>query len=376
MVGMCRLPLAWLSVFIGSYYQNVGWMRALICGRTSHKAVVWMLGAVCGYAFLPLLLWAGVQELSPWVFVSMWYIAYGLLHATLRQITASVDDRDERHLVLWGDLRAIKPMLLALLAVCQVSWVLFAVAVTLADPSIVTVIFESWPMLFGFITVTSMWQKWMLDGHPQQVNGRRDWLFMLVMMALGAVGVGLVIVSDTVSLAWSKDAPFGMMLAGVAALAGTLGAATQQATGEKQQVDKKRDSAAVSVTGNITAQLLLVPLLLFIAMIVSNEDAPFSIRGVLLAAAAGGAGVVGNWCLHKANYLAREIHGQTAASINSLYYFVPVLAVILLTTLADTNIEHPKLFAAGVAIVVIVNIVLHFLLTTNKTARRSSKYFT
>ena len=52
------------------------------------------------------------------------------------------------------------------------------------------------------------------------------------MLVVGVMGVGLVVLSDAESLTWSGQAPFGLLLAGVAALAGSAGAATQQAMGE------------------------------------------------------------------------------------------------------------------------------------------------
>ena len=325
-----------------------------------HSAIVWMLGAVGGYALLPWMVWAGVQDMSPWLFTAVWYVAYGVLYATVRQITADYGERGDGWLVMLADLRAAKRVLVGLLALFQMAWLLFAAAVVLADPSVVTVIFESWPMLFGLITVSNAWREWMLDGDEPDLNDQQSGVApMLLMLVVGVVGVGLVVFSDAESLTWSGQAPFGLLLAGVAALAGAAGAATQQAIGEKQQHVTRRDLTAVSTSGNAAAQLLAVPLLWVVAVVVSEGDLQFTTRGMLLSVAAGAAQMAGNWCLHHANHLAREAHGKTAASINSLYYLVPVAALLLLAAFADTDIDRPDLLIAGVAGVVAVNMILH-----------------
>ena len=333
------------------------------CQRASTQAVgrsafVWMLGAVGGYALLPWMVWRGVQGLSPWMFISVWYIAYGVLYVIVRQITANDGERNDGGWVILADLRAAKGVLIGLLALFQMAWLLFAAAVVLADPSVVTVIFESWPMWFGFITVNNAWRKWMSDGDEPGLNDQQNGVVpMLLMLALGVAGVGLVVFSDAESLAWSGQAPFGLLLAGVGALAGAAGFATQQAIGVQQQQATRRDHTAVSASSVAAAQLLVVPLLCIVAVVLS--DPLFMTCGVLLSVATGGIHAASNWCLHRANHLAREAHGKTAASINSLYYLVPVAALLVLAAFADTDIDRPGMFIAGVAGVVAVNVILH-----------------
>ena len=324
------------------------------------SAIVWMLGAVSGYALLPTMVWAGVQDMSMWLFAAVWYVAYTMLYATARQITADHSERRDGWLVMLADLRATKPVLVGLLTLFQMAWLLFAAAIVLADPSVVTVIFESWPMWFGLITVSKAWREWMLDGNEPDLNDQRSGLApMLIMLAVGVASVALVVFSDAESLTWSQQAPFGLLLAGVAALAAAAGAATQQAIGKKQQHATNRDLTAVSTSGNAAAQLLAVPLLCVVAVVVSAGDPQLTTRAMLLSVAAAAAQMAGNWCLHRANHLARETHGKTAASINSLYYLVPVAALLLLAEFADTDIDRPGLLIAGVAGVVAVNMILH-----------------
>ena len=68
------------------------------------SAIVWMLGAVGGYALLPWMVWAGVQDMSAWLFTAVWCVAYGVLYATVGQITANHDERRDGWLVMVADL--------------------------------------------------------------------------------------------------------------------------------------------------------------------------------------------------------------------------------------------------------------------------------
>ena len=87
--------------------------RTQAAGRS---AIVWMLGAVGGYALLPWMVWAGVQDMSVWLFTAVWYVAYGVLYATVRQITANHGERRDGWFVMLADLRAAKRLLVGVVA--------------------------------------------------------------------------------------------------------------------------------------------------------------------------------------------------------------------------------------------------------------------
>ena len=57
-----------------------------------HSAIVWMLGAVGGYALLPWMVWPGVQDMSPWLFTAVWYVAAGF--AELLRASPHADNLD------------------------------------------------------------------------------------------------------------------------------------------------------------------------------------------------------------------------------------------------------------------------------------------
>ena len=324
--------------------------------RPMREPLRYMAAAVAGYAVLPWLVWLGVRDISLWWFATFWYVAYGMSYVTVRQLTADSDDRAAGRLVMWRDVRAARPALVGLLTVSQLSWLLFAAAVTFADPSVVTVIFESWPLLFGLITVSRIWRRHMT---PQASDRpQRSTASTLLMLAVGVAGVALAVLSDAEPAAWSQRASFGLLLACVAAFAAAAGAAAQQAVGKHQQPGRSRDLTAVSASGNAAAQMFAVPFMAATAVTVDGV-AQFTLRSVALAVIVGTMQMAANWCLHHANHLARETHGDKAAGINSLYCLAPIAALGLLAVFADTDIARPDLLIVGAAAVVAVNIVMH-----------------
>ena len=56
------------------------------CSTTNQKAVSWILLSVMGYAVLPLILWFGIQDFSPYIFVAVWYVTAAASHTLFRQL--------------------------------------------------------------------------------------------------------------------------------------------------------------------------------------------------------------------------------------------------------------------------------------------------
>ena len=257
---------------------------------------------------------------------------------------------------------------------------MFALAVTLVEPVIATIVFEFWPVVFGFLTLTPIWHGKMLKGDRANKVGL-GW--MLMMLFVGGIGVSLVVLSDAESLNWSATDTVGILLAVLAALFTALVAATTQMLG-KVQLDlpgseqavasapnglhhqlegggpaDQRNQTDVSVAGNSASGILAAPFIAVIGVMVSGLSGLWAWDGLMFAAAAGATYMAASWCFYHANHLSRYAHNEASAQINTLYYLAPVGALLLLVWFADTTIERPDLFIVGAAAVVVVNMVLH-----------------
>lgn len=319
------------------------------------SAAAWMLVSVGCFSAIPVLMWLGVQDMSPWVLAVVWNAAGALLYVPVREFTAA--ERGNGGWAIRGDLQATSRALLGCVTLCQMCWPLFSVALMLADPSVVTLICESWPLAFGVIVMTRAWRSRMLDGHNPPANDTRYRMTaVLVLLMVGAAGVSLAILSDTDSLSWSESAPVGLILAAVVALAGAGGGAAGQAAGKLQRPGLPRRSlAAVSVSSIAAAKVLALPLLCVVAVAAPTGAPTVTARALVAAVACAGLQMGGSWCWQQANHLAREASRETAFGINALYSLAPVGALLLLAAFADTAIERPALLVAGTSLVVAAN---------------------
>ena len=240
----------------------------------------------------------------------------------------------------------------------SLGWLWFAVAVTLVEPVVATVLFECWPILFGLFTLSKLWRGAMLEGEPRTTAGTTR---MLTLLVVGASGVSLAVLSDTTTVGWTATSAVGVLVAVLGASWAALATATAQMMGANQRDGYKRDKTAVSASGQAAVKALVAgPIALVGAVSAAAGSSDWwSVGGLLFAVAAAAAQVAGNWCFQHANHLSREVHGQVSAQINTLYYGVPVGALLLLVWLADTTIERPDLLIVGAAGVVAVNMVLN-----------------
>ncbi len=302
--------------------------------------------------------------MSLWLFVAVQYAVRGSLHLGFVQWQAGVGvgdaKADRRGVAMLEDLRATKPGYLAAAVVGNLTWLLFAAALTLTDPSVATVVFEFWPVFFGLYTLTGFWRNRMLSASEREDRRLGS---MLIMLIVGSAGVALVVFSDQeVGLSnWTLTAALGVVLALAAGALAAAADANATIMGADQRDPKSlRDRTSVSSSGNAAAQLVWVPVFLAIGLVVGGDsDGRFTANGLALAALAGFFHVVAGWSFVRALHLATDDHGHKAAGITTLYYLTPVAALLLLAAFADTDIVRTDRLIAGAAGVVAVNMVLH-----------------
>lgn len=326
--------------------------------QMARRAMLWMLGAIAGYMLLPLIVWAGVRDMSPYLFVAVWYVSAAVFQSVLRQ-AQDRKRRGRKRLAIAEDLAVVRRSYIWMTALLSLHWLMFTLAVTLVEPVVATVIFESWPVLYGLLTLTGVWRSKMLQEESARASGSTTRLLML--LVVGAVGVSFAVLSDTGVSDWGPTAAGGVLLAFLSALLAASHGIALQMMGGDQRSDHARDQTGVSTSGNAAAQVLIAPFMALVGAVVSvvGSSDYYAAGGLLFAVAVAATYVAANWCFHHANHLSRQAHGHTAASINSLYYLVPVGALLLLAWRADTTIERPDLFIVGAAAVVAVNMVSH-----------------
>lgn len=175
------------------------------------RAILWMLWATILYIPLPLFVWGGVGggEMSPYLFTSIWYMTYALAWTLFRQVQL-VREQQRRgacentnkkivrrpihtRIGLLSDVARVKTKYLIWETIFTGNWAFLAVAVTLIEPVVATVIFEFWPVLLALLTLTPYWRNKMLDGKRSGDGPAK----MLLMLVVGGVGVSLAVLSDT-----------------------------------------------------------------------------------------------------------------------------------------------------------------------------------
>ena len=360
--------------------------------------------------------------MSAFTFVSFMYLVRAAFHALLREGRALRHERREDHsqpnrrrktklrtinrpgrrwLAVFDDLAVVKPVYLWLVALFILDFLLFALAITLIEPVIATVIFEFWPVIFGLLTLTPIWYRKLLrsgqaakparERRAQSEESDSNSLDkstlprMMIMLVVGGIGVSLAVLSDVDTLDWSATDSLGILLAVMSTLFTALAIATIQilgkdqrdpldsehtvasaATGARHRLEgggpaAQRNQTDVSVAGNVAAGVLVAPLFAATGVVVSLFDSSdlWVADGLMFAAVAGATQIAASWCFTHANHLYRDAHSEAAAQINTFHYLAPVGALILLAWLADTTIKRPDLLIVGAAAVVVVNMVLH-----------------
>ena len=345
-----------------------------------------MLAAVACFIGLPLTIYWGVQTTSPLLFTAASYLlgvgiyaaavhlslvarrrsarnmpapAYaGHGHARRPAEVSDASRADSEGLAAVRLLSAVKLRYLLSLTALKSDWFLFAAAIVLAPAAVVTILFELWPVLFAVLCLSRWWRRRM---HNDETLERSVAAATLTFMTVGIAGVTLAVLSDTGSQAWSWSATAGVVMAAFAAVLVSTGAATEQLMGKHQRHGRREEPADVSAAGTVLARGLLGAAVLAVLGMwrLTGGGLEVSWSGLCWAAAAAALQTAGTWLFLRALHLAREHGGQSAPQINSLYYLVPVGAIMLLAWLTDNAVARPDLLICGVAGVVAVNMVMH-----------------
>ena len=313
-----------------------------------------MLVAVACYVGLPLTIYNGVQSTGPLLFTAVSY----LLGCGLYAVAALAPRIGEPGVKTSQMVSAVEPRHLLSMTVLKCDWVVFAAAIALAPAAVVTIVFEMWPVLFAVLCLTGWWRRRM---HGGERLDRSVAATTLAFMTIGIAGVALAVMSDAGSGSWSRTAAAGTAMAAFAAAMTASEAAAAQMMGKHQRGERAVSATQVSAVGDALSKALLGGLMLAAVgvwrLVGGNLEASWS--GLRWAAVAAVLQTGGKWLFMHANHLAREREGQSAPQINSLYYLVPVGAVILLAWLADSTVVRPDLLICGLAGVVAVNMVMH-----------------
>ena len=330
-----------------------------------------MLVAVAGFALLPLLIWLGTRDMSVWVFVGMWYALRGTFWLGIAQIgfPRTADRRRDiasGGVVMLKDLKVIKVKYLIADIVCSLEWIIFAAALTLADPSVVTVVFELWPILFALLTFSSYWRRYGLKENKNQQSNKESESrvsMMMVMLVVGAVGTTLVVLSDSEEglFGWDQRALLGLLLAVLAAVFAAISTMIDQLMGidQKTTAGPNRVAAFTAVSGTAFVRSLLVPVFIGIGLLFADSGDTYTQFGLMIVVCVGFVHIIAHWCLIYALNLASEKYKRETASINTLYYMRTIVALLLLAGFAGTDIARPDLLIAGTIVVVAVNMVMH-----------------
>ncbi len=258
-----------------------------------------MLAAVAGYASLPLLIWAGTRDMSPLLFVSMWYVVAAVFWLGLAQTGfPKTKDRDKDlrtgRVAMFEDLKVIRFKYFAGNLPGGLAWLLFAMAVTFSDPSVVTVVFEVWPVLFALFTLTTFWRvRGLNEDKNQQDNKKleRQTSMMLVMLSVGAAGVSLVVLSDNEGglSAWTQKSWLGLLFASLASvLLAVAEIAIQFMGADQRQETPNRVPSFVSASGGIIVRLILAPIFIIIGVVTFAVSAQgFSTLSLVLSCVLG-----------------------------------------------------------------------------------------
>ncbi len=330
-----------------------------------------MLAAVVGYALLPLLIWLGTREMSVWVFVAVWHASRGGLWLGITQagFLKTEDcrrDMSSGGVVMFEDLKVIKIRYLIADIVCSLEWVLFAAALTLADPSVATVVYELWAILFALLTFSSYWRQYGLKENESQqppTESKSRLLMMLVMLALGIVGVALVVFSNNEEglLGWDQRALLGLLLAVLAAVFAAISTMIDQLMGidQKTNCEPNRFAAFTALSGTTFVRSLLAPVFIVVGLVSTDPRQAYTAVGLMVAVCTGFVHIISHGCFINAFNIATRKYKREAALINSFRYMTTIIALLLLAGFADTDIARPDLLIAGAAGVVAVNMVLH-----------------
>ena len=311
---------------------------------------------VCAALFsgLPVLIWAGSQQqISLVLFIAIQYFTRWLIYIALK------------HQTYLQDLAAVRLRHLLFHAVCGLIWLMVGWAYVYIDPSIVTLIHETWPIFF-MVACLSRYSRTLISKDQSVLESNspeRQTAFTFCMLITAAVGVALVVMSENgiVVWEWKTSTWFGLLLAFGAALISGLGSLHNMLMGIDQSPRVSyRNPLYVSHAGHFTAWLLTATVLFSGGLVADTEIySSVSVSGVILAVSAGSLHLLGLLSFTAALHRAREVFQSQMAKINTIYYLTPCGSLALLVVFGATNITSFELLLVGVFIIVSVNILTY-----------------
>ncbi len=246
--------------------------------------------------------------------------------------------------------------------VFAVDWLLYAFALSLLEPAVVVVVYEFWPVFFLVIAIV-----------VDRITGERNCetssnARTVSLMLLGAVGVGLAVVSEGGVWAFSSFLNFGVTVALTSSLFGALVNFIQKRGGEIRNLranasvlrveESAKFEAAISCSLSVVSKFVVGGcMLLFIA--ISRGLLVTGFTSVLFAVSAGILNVAGNVLFNTALHLDDDGKRGRRHAIVSLYYAVPVLSLIWFWGFGELNVARSELLIVGVFVVVTVNVIMH-----------------
>ena len=258
---------------------------------------------------------------------------------------------------------------LALATAAAFGYPLFAAATVHVDTAVVTAIFEAWPLLW-LATVNLLDRASSRSGRAgSRTQPARTYLLMLLAVP------ALVLVSASGGTSGSADGPsggwpvLGIALAAGAAIAVAMGA------GALLFVDRMlnrpdHDRAGNGPAGDDLRSVMSRSALLTGSVVVACVLAPFAFAeaspmSASFWASTGGGAFAGAMLRAPASALLHEAHMRTVRrEIIAVQYLAPLMALLWLALLAETQIERWDLLLTGTAAVVAVNVSVHLIPAT------------
>ena len=344
--------------------------------------------AVVVYSFLPLIVHYGVGESGPLLFFFLFMMPSGFLGAILAKREAQgvniafAEDQFPARLSVYGIVRhnwrsasgvggrLWVLLMIGLMVLAGYEWLVFGFSMRVSGPALATILYQLFPTI---LIVMLVWLPIELR-HQEKANGVRSksergqslGIRRLVLIGVAAFGAMVTVASRDQGLSVVAEGHIlGALLGfGNAVLVAASIALPLRLSRWMKLPDDYKTHGDKDVVFSCLALLLLSRQFLFCGILV----APFALvewyqtsDGIgslpLLAVVLGGAGVasaIGNYLYYSANQSSVR-----KPWINSLSNLTPVLALLWLWALVDTQIPRVAWFVLGVLMIVSANTLLH-----------------
>ncbi len=246
----------------------------------------------------------------------------------------------------------------------RVDWLLFALALTLIQPAVATIVVEFWPIMFVLLNLVFDPSK---DKSKSRIKNHAG---PVVLMILGALAVAMVIISEQGAIERANFLNLGVGVAILSGLAGALAGFVQKRGGEARNLRNQSlvqwakysstNTALVSTSLSAVSKLVIGSFLLIVMVIVGGFQV-IRVGSILLALVAGIADIFGSLLFYTSIHLSGsgdKSHSRSGA-ITSLYYCVPILALGWLWLFSRVEVSRADLLLAGAVGVIVINMIMH-----------------